>query len=489
MSSRKGACSSHVHHDESRRVVSYSGSSSGSIRPIILPKTSSATLRAAAPNNSSSSATSNTASIRYSNRRRRKRQYYNSGSRSGEKRTARSVPGSISLYRRGAWFVLVACTFLYLAIFIWPRLDSFFSKWMVTPLSSSSHHPPTTAAELQERYKQFVRKEEPTVTTTEVGSDNSKVPPLSPLPPRLAQKVFPSIPIQPATAENPFGIPRNANNSTTLADPTLPTPRDNVTTIVLVLSARANFERRQAIRETWGSGHCVYFVVGAPPLYTTTTWNHAEPANVQRQLIQEQSEHRDLLDVRFPESYSSLPCKLKLAFQWVVHSPLMPESVRWLLKVDDDTVARVATLERALLRHHQPTVPTVIGNIITHRQVPTAGKWAERRYPHHYYPDFPNGASGYVVTVPIAKYIAALQNPVYYQGEDTSIGIWLDEASSATSSPSMQVTWIRSPYFVNNGKCMDRRYLVIGHQILPDRMRACFSAGDEWPEDTILKPV
>ena len=66
-----------------------------------------------------------------------------------------------------------------------------------------------------------------------------------------------------------------------------------------------------------------------------------------------------------------------------------------------------------------------------------------------------------------------MTNVTYYQGEDTSLGIWLSQ------SP-LRVTWMCSPYFQNHGRCEEDEWIVIGHQIGPEHMRECFDKLDEW---------
>lgn len=90
-----------------------------------------------------------------------------------------------------------------------------------------------------------------------------------------------------------------------------------------------------------------------------------------------------------------------------------------------------------------------------------------------YSPFWPKGSHGHVVSRPVAEYVASMTNPTYYQGEDTSLGIWLSE------SP-LRVTWICSPYFQNHGRCEEDEWIVIGHQISPEHMRECFDKLDEW---------
>eukprot|EP01049_Picozoa_sp_SAG25_P007267 SAG25_NODE_582_length_6759_cov_2.468919_5_plen_76_part_00 len=51
-----------------------------------------------------------------------------------------------------------------------------------------------------------------------------------------------------------------------------------------------------------------------------------------------------------------------------------------------------------------------------------------RRYKKHSYPPFPRGGA-HAVTRALAKYVVDNDKSlVEYQGEDTSMGIWMDEA-------------------------------------------------------------
>lgn len=53
------------------------------------------------------------------------------------------------------------------------------------------------------------------------------------------------------------------------------------------------------------------------------------------------------------------------------------------------------------------------------------GKWAEPSYESITYPPFACG-SGYVITRPVVDWIVRNSNDLkVYQGEDTSMGIWL----------------------------------------------------------------
>jgi len=308
--------------------------------------------------------------------------------------------------------------------------------------------------------------------------------------------------------------------------------------IILVLSARNHFVQRQTVRETWGANHSVYFVIGGPQvqeslqpleqsppsddattsngkkrrklsksnqtsaevLTTTTAQSERrktrrrrlkllEPPTIQSKLLDEQRHFRDLLDSIHPDSYQSLPYKVHFAYRWITqHLP----HVEWLVKVDDDTVVRVDTLYRVLLRNLNPNHLMVVGRIIEQSAVAREGKWAELKYKPEFYPYWPQGSCGHVVSRAVARYLGNRTDLVYYQGEDTSIGIWLDEAVQ-TSSPKntgitsqndngedIEVSWIHSAYFSNDGKCLDHAWLIMGHEVSPEKMRECHQHADEW---------
>jgi Galactosyltransferase len=279
--------------------------------------------------------------------------------------------------------------------------------------------------------------------------------------------------------------------------------------LVLVLSARANFEQRHAIRVSWGKGYDnLVFVVGGPPPNkeeddeTTTT--------TSLKLWEEQQRHQDLLDVILPDSYRSLPYKVDYALTWIYNqtqtqsssSPKEPPSfsfsqLEWVLKVDDDVVVRIQKLQRFLLQQYNPAHPMVIGDILVDTRKAFHGKWAED--PHYtplYYPPWPRGSAGYVLSRPIVNYIGRRRMTLhhhhryYYQGEDVSLGIWLEQGHAAfaaagsreqddkttSTTPSTMIsdlTWIHVSEFVFESGCT-APHIITGHDMSPETMQQCF---------------
>lgn len=257
------------------------------------------------------------------------------------------------------------------------------------------------------------------------------------------------------------------------------------------MSARRNTEKRAAIRETWAKGHDnVYFILtDACPFprkqmhkdlecEKTPSMKH-DPIfpehkmamrKEERDLLEEQKEYRDMIYTPGVESYHGLVRKLKEAYHWVVTNT----TADWVVKADDDIFVRVGSVSR-YLSSLPTTTPTVVGRIISQARVATSGKWEDPHYRQFNYPPWPQGSCGYVVSRNIAQYIGDSKGTLYeYQGEDSSLGIWLDESKLKEA-----VNWHNSRAFVNHGECKETIALVIGHEVTPEKMRACYNSHDE----------
>jgi hypothetical protein len=289
----------------------------------------------------------------------------------------------------------------------------------------------------------------------------------------------------------------------------LPAPRltTNSTIIMLVLSAEYQYTKRQAIRETWGQGHDnVYFVIGhsnCQDTTTTTNNNHnnggtgaaggrgsrlfSKPKTTtttcrnlrHMALYHEQVLYQDLLEVPMEEYYQGLPDKIVYSYQWTLqHLP----DVDWMVKIDDDMFARVTSLEEYLDKYN-PNHHMVIGQVIDRSPVNRDGKWAERHYPPLFYPWWPQGSAGHVVSRAIAIYVATHDAELFrYQGEDVSLGIWLQEATDVYHHLD-HVTYIQaSPSLISNKgptSCANRKTLMVGHDFSVEGLQHCWAMADE----------
>jgi len=297
--------------------------------------------------------------------------------------------------------------------------------------------------------------------------------------------------------------------------------------VVLVLSRRDGYERRMTIRETWAADHSnVYFVVGGldcavpyerragdpeqPPwikspfcsdshgralasdMYMAGVpsmteaeildWEEMISINDKNaaQLKNEMETFGDIIvatDVI--EIYRSLPAKLKSGYRWAIQNH--PDA-EWFLKIDDDSYVRVGSLSTYLQefvnKYADPLLhPAVIGNIKPHNEPFKKGKWKEdSHFKGRYYPKFPTGSWGHIVSRPVAEYVSENSEELYeYQGEDVSLGIWLDE-----SPLKNKVKWIRGNRFMTNKEdCTIAWKVIIGHNFNDQDLKYCFDQMDE----------
>lgn len=255
-----------------------------------------------------------------------------------------------------------------------------------------------------------------------------------------------------------------------------PSPTNDSKLAVIVLSSRSNFDRRQAIRESWAKEHRnVYFVIGGPDPENSEDVDINNPNSTSSRLYQEQLQFRDILDTVHPESYRGLPFKLHYAIQWIGQHPGM-KHITWVLKVDDDVVARLHTLQHYVLNKLNPLTPMVIGRMEPNSTPHRTGKWAEDpAMKYGTYPPWAYGSTGYVMSRVVIDYISSKPSLYYYQGEDVSLGLWLYE------SP-LDMTWMDAPYFAMERKpiheedVLDHTYsVVIGHNLSPEALKTIFT--------------
>lgn len=258
---------------------------------------------------------------------------------------------------------------------------------------------------------------------------------------------------------------------------------------IMLMSRRDSFDARTAIRETWARGHAgVFFIVGdktcmVPPAFrkspfscesngTSVPFHYQYPYNKsvdleEASLEEEAKAHPGLVLVPMIDTYRALPHKLKLGYNWVLEHT----NAKWLVKIDDDNVARIPNLVK-LLNMYNSSDFVVLGWIRRNLGVPRGGKYADPEYYKSKYPPFANGAEGHAVTRGVAHAVVSY-NGFEYQGEDVSLGIWLDEMN-------IPVQWVNvyPKHFTltETGDCTDSNASIIGHKLRPSDMRRCFDS-------------
>ena len=261
---------------------------------------------------------------------------------------------------------------------------------------------------------------------------------------------------------------------------------DSVSLVVLVLSARDLKNRRGVIRETWGKGHSnVFFVVGKHCPYKPEQrkpWV-CEPKIAsmkidpkynleQERLTQKLALEDNVIVVDMVDVYRNMAEKLKLGYIWVFSHT----TAQYTLKMDDDSFARVDSVQHWLMNRKKPPKYEIIAGNFRGGGVPRSGKWAEKIYKPNTYPPWPIG-SGHIVSRPVIEYLYNhLDTWVSYQGEDTSLGIWMEKVR-------LQMNAIRTKsnrFITHSGNCHDKKKFVIGHSISTAKLRACYKTMDEY---------
>ena len=264
---------------------------------------------------------------------------------------------------------------------------------------------------------------------------------------------------------------------------------------VFVLSRRSSYETRQVIRQTWARGHSnVFFVVGKHCPYKPDQrkpWV-CEPKNQnmpidsnynsrEEILTRELNNKPDVIVVDMFDVYRSLPEKLKLAYMWIIENT----KAKYVLKMDDDSFARVDSVQHWLMNRVNPPKYEIIAGKFNTGAPARSGKWAETKYKPNKYPPWPSG-SGHIVSRPVIKYMHDnIDTWVSYQGEDTSMGIWMENVR-----PQMNVHRTPSRHFItHSGDCHNKNKFVIGHSIPLHKMRECYKTMDEYKHVTTPQAV
>lgn len=186
---------------------------------------------------------------------------------------------------------------------------------------------------------------------------------------------------------------------------------------VIVLTGPKNFDRRNAMRSTWlnltelpSIGR--KFVIGTADL----------SSDAEIKLNEEQSQHNDLVYLpNLKDDYSKLTLKLLYALTW------MNENIEYsfLLKVDDDTFARLDIILQELNTKYFGLHNLYWGFHRGDARVKYAGRWAELKWKlcDRYLPYALGG--GYILSMKLVEFIANTSSMLeLYNSEDVSLGVF-----------------------------------------------------------------
>ncbi|KAJ6645589.1 Beta-1,3-galactosyltransferase 5 [Pseudolycoriella hygida] len=208
-------------------------------------------------------------------------------------------------------------------------------------------------------------------------------------------------------------------NNATLCMESASTENPSSVIVIMVHTARNNFNHRYAIRNTWGSVkkyrqwhlHLI-FLLGIDSQNPSGSYE-------QNKLLDESKEHGDIIMGNFEDTYHNLTYKHLMGYKWV--NKFCP-TAKFILKTDDDIYADIYQIMDVILEELRDSNKTFacenMGGNKPVREI--ANKWyvSEETFPGDMYPDFCSG-SAYLVKADDATKIYSVSNKTKF--------FWIDD--------------------------------------------------------------
>ncbi|XP_061870769.1 N-acetyllactosaminide beta-1,3-N-acetylglucosaminyltransferase 3 [Colius striatus] len=255
----------------------------------------------------------------------------------------------------------------------------------------------------------------------------------------------------------------------------------NVILLLAIKSSPANYERREAIRRTWGQETSVegaavrrVFLIGVDP--------RAQEAKKLNQLLQlEQREHRDVLQWNFKDTFFNLTLKQVLFHTWLEqHCP----GARFIFNGDDDVFVNTDNIihfVRATPGAQEQQQHLMVGYLFVDNKpvrqrnskyfVPKE-LLAEERYPPYC------GGGGMLLSGFTARVIARVSEDLrLFPIDDVYIGMCLEKAGLAPASHAgIQTTGLGVLASTDSFDPCYYRELLLVHRFLPYEMVVMWEA-------------
>lgn len=167
--------------------------------------------------------------------------------------------------------------------------------------------------------------------------------------------------------------------------------KDSIFLLVVVCISPANIFHRQTIRQTWGS-----IVTRDPQVKLVFLLGNPGNESIQSDIMKESSEHHDIVQEDFVDSYRNLSIKSVAMLKWV--SQFCAEA-EYILKADDDMFIHIPNLV-SILKKTRPSNAVIgcLNNGAVPIRDPTS-KWyaSYKEYSNRFYPSYCSGTA-YVLT-------------------------------------------------------------------------------------------
>lgn len=242
--------------------------------------------------------------------------------------------------------------------------------------------------------------------------------------------------------------------------------------LMVVPSAVANFEQRNAIRNTWGNVSNLHTTVLLKFLLGKST-----NAALQDIAVTESEIYNDIIFEDILETYENLTRKSIAMLRW---ASMHCRDVQYLLKVDDDIFLNLPRLLDELKKHQMKNAISgckVMGSSPFRHSI---SKWSVSRaqYKEDYYPDYLAGTAYLISGDIIQNLYRATQKLPYFIFEDVYItGLcrqYIEASANGNSGFSCG--------YRDQGPCgKNFRYKITGHHYSPPEIeRMWLELQDRW---------
>ena len=186
--------------------------------------------------------------------------------------------------------------------------------------------------------------------------------------------------------------------------------------LIVVSSAPAHFERRNLIRQTWGTDRNfipqwkTFFLLGQ-----TRNQTHSDLLKTENNI------HGDLIRANYYDHYWNQSFKIEMGFEWAARYC----KFSFLLKADDDVLVNTNDLINRLQRESTPEKGLYMGKRHTNPEVRRYGKFrvSHEEFAGSTYPDFCSGA-GFVLSYDVVECMVPSFNVINpFRLDDIYVGI------------------------------------------------------------------
>lgn len=216
--------------------------------------------------------------------------------------------------------------------------------------------------------------------------------------------------------------------------------------LIVVSSAPAHFERRNLIRQTWGTDS----TTNNNPLWRTFFLLGQTKNQTQSSLIEkEEKDFGDIIQGDYYEHYWNQSFKVEMGFEWAARYC----SFSFLLKADDDVLVNTKDLVLHLQQESTPKERLYMGKVQVNAEVRRYGKFniSFDEFAGSTYPNYCSGA-GFVLSYDVVECLVPIFDVIKpFRIDDTYVGILVNQVG---------ITPVHHSGFVFPGDYYDDCYFV-----------------------------